>query len=90
MKTISENKNVSMSQIAIKYLLQKRGISSVIIGARNEKQLRENIDAAEWTFSDDEMKILNEVSKPDAFYPHWYYNIFWTENYNKFYMRNNG
>lgn len=76
MENISKQKNVAMSQIALNYALQKPGITSVITGARDEKQLLENIKTSDWTLSDNEMKKLDEVSEPPKIYPHWYFDVF--------------
>jgi aryl-alcohol dehydrogenase-like predicted oxidoreductase len=73
---ISGKRNAAMSQIALNYALQKPGITSVIIGARDEKQLLENIRTSEWKLSNDEMKKLDEVSEPPRIYPLWYFDIF--------------
>ena len=73
---ISKQRNVAMSQIALNYALQKPGITSVIIGARNEKQLLENIRTRSWKLTDVEMKRLDEVSEPPRIYPHWYFDVF--------------
>ena len=73
---ISKQRNVAMSQIALNYALQKPGITSVIIGARNEKQLLENIRTRSWKLTDVEMKRLDEVSEPPRIYPHWYFYVF--------------
>ncbi len=76
MENISKDRNVPMSQIALNYALQKPGITSVIIGARNEKQLVENIKTAEWKLTGKEMKDLDEISEPKRIYPHWYFDVF--------------
>ena len=72
---ISEKRNVSVSQVSLNYLLRKRGISTLVIGARNKKQLMDNIHTVEWSLSDEEVKRLDILSEPKAIYPHWYYNI---------------
>lgn len=76
MESISKKRSVAMSQIALNYALQKPGITSVIIGARNEKQLVENIETSNWKLTETEMKKLDEVSEPARIYPHWYFDVF--------------
>jgi aryl-alcohol dehydrogenase-like predicted oxidoreductase len=76
MESISQKRRTSMSQIALNYALQKPGITSVIIGARNEKQLIENISTSDWKLSSEEMKTLDEISEPPRIYPHWYFDVF--------------
>lgn len=85
MESISEEHNVAMSQIALNYALQKPGITSVIIGARNEKQLLENIKTTEWKLTDEEMKSLDKVSEPPRIYPHWYFDVFKKERMERYF-----
>lgn len=76
MEKISLKRNAAMSQVALNYSLQKPGITSVIIGARNEKQLLENIRTTDWSLTNDEIKTLDEISEPPRIYPHWYFDVF--------------
>lgn len=85
MESISEEHNVAMSQIALNYALQKPGITSVIIGARNEKQLLENIKTTEWKLTDEEMKSLDTISEPPRIYPHWYFDVFKKERMERYF-----
>jgi len=85
MEKISKEKNVAMSQIALNYSLQKPGITSVIIGARNEQQLIENIKTSDWKLTDEEMKILDEISEPKRIYPHWYFDVFKKERMKRYF-----
>ncbi|MHB8579263.1 MAG: aldo/keto reductase [Ignavibacteriaceae bacterium] len=73
---ISLERKVTISQVALNYLLNKNGITSVIIGARNKKQLVSNIESIDFNLSENEMKILNEISQPNKPYPYWYFDIF--------------
>ena len=45
---------------------------SLIIGARTDEQLEDNLAAAELKLSDDERARLEEVSRPPLIYPHWH------------------
>ena len=47
-------------------------MTSLIIGARTEEQLRDNLGAADLTLSADERDALDKVSAPDLVYPHWH------------------
>lgn len=60
----------SVPQIAINWLTRRPGISSVILGARNEAQLVDNLGAVGWTLSDAHMERLDAVSRVPAPYPH--------------------
>jgi aryl-alcohol dehydrogenase-like predicted oxidoreductase len=61
----------SIPQIALNWLLQKSTVSNIIIGARNETQLRENLGAVGWKLTDDQISKLDAVSKQKPMYPYW-------------------
>jgi aryl-alcohol dehydrogenase-like predicted oxidoreductase len=82
---IAISKNITMSQLALKYLLYKPAVSSVVIGARDEGQLKENIKASEVTITPDEMQLLDEVSSPGRLYPYWYFDIFRKDRMDKYF-----
>jgi aryl-alcohol dehydrogenase-like predicted oxidoreductase len=52
-------------------LLHQPVVSSVIIGAKNNTQLEDNLKSIDVTFTPEELKKLDEVSKLPAEYPHW-------------------
>jgi diketogulonate reductase-like aldo/keto reductase len=54
------------------YLLAKPAVTSLIVGARTEEQLADNLAAAELTLSDDEIARLDEVSADPLRYPYWH------------------
>ena len=62
-----------MPQIAINWLLPRPTVSSVIIGARNEEQLRENLGAVGWSLSADQIKRLDAASAVTPPYPYFPY-----------------
>lgn len=64
----------SVPQIALNWLLQRPTVSTVLIGARDEKQLRENLGAIGWNLSKEQMARLDAVSAvtpPYPYYPYW-------------------
>ncbi|PDT05565.1 aldo/keto reductase [Rhizobium chutanense] len=63
----------TVPQIAINWLLGRPTVSSVIIGARNEEQLRQNLGAVGWSLSKDEIERLDAVSAVTAPYPYFPY-----------------
>lgn len=71
MEKIAANKGVSVAQIALGWLLHQKAVSSVIIGAKKQSQLVDNLQAVELRFSDEELKQLNEVSQLPPEYPGW-------------------
>ncbi|HVI50952.1 MAG TPA: aldo/keto reductase [Candidatus Sulfotelmatobacter sp.] len=67
---IAEETGKTVPQIALNWLLGRPTVSSVIIGARNEEQLRQNLGAVGWTLSPQQMAVLNAASEVTAPYPH--------------------
>jgi len=62
----------SVPQIAINWLLHRPTVSSVIIGARNEEQLRDNLGAVGWHLSPEQMASLDRASAAPMPYPYWH------------------
>ncbi len=62
----------SVSQVALNWLLQRPTVSTLVIGARNADQLRDNLDAADFTLDIGHMKRLDAASARDPVYPYWH------------------
>ncbi len=73
---IAKERGKSIPQVALNWLLQRPGVSSVIIGARNEIQLKDNLGAVGWTLNKDEMVRLNKVSATPEGYPYWHQHFY--------------
>ncbi len=73
---IASQRGVSVPQVALNWVMRKPSVDTVIFGARNEKQLRDNLAAANWQLSDDEVERLDEVSALPLPYPHWHQQKF--------------
>ena len=69
---IAEARGVSAAQVALAWLLGRPAVSSVIIGARTEEQLADNLGAADLELSAEERARLDEVSAPPLLYPYWH------------------
>jgi aryl-alcohol dehydrogenase-like predicted oxidoreductase len=69
---IADGHGVSAAQVALAWLLGRPTISSVVIGARTDEQLADNLKAAELPLSDVERSRLEEVSRPPLLYPYWH------------------
>ena len=65
--------------MALNWVMHKPGVGTVIIGARNEAQLRDNLAAATWRLSPEEMTRLDEVSALPEPYPYWHQHRFGIE-----------
>jgi aryl-alcohol dehydrogenase-like predicted oxidoreductase len=70
---VAEETGKTVPQIAINWLLQRPTISSVIIGARNEEQLRQNLGAVGWSLTLEQTRKLDEASAVTAPYPYFPY-----------------
>jgi len=71
LEEIAKETEKSVSQVAVNWLLHNNTISNIIIGARNEKQLIENLDAVGWNLKQDQLEKLDKVSYQTLIYPHW-------------------
>jgi aryl-alcohol dehydrogenase-like predicted oxidoreductase len=69
---IAEARGVSGAQVALAWLLGRQGVTSVIIGARNERQLADNLQAAGLALTHEERSRLDTVSAPPMIYPYWH------------------
>ena len=69
---IAGSHGTSPAQVALAYLLAKPGVTTVVIGARTDEQLRDNLGAADLRLSDEEFSALDKVSAPALVYPHWH------------------
>lgn len=69
---ISLETEKSVAQIALNWLLQRPTVSTVIIGARNEEQLTQNLQAVGWKLTYDQMKRLDAASASPKAYPYWH------------------
>ncbi len=69
---VAEETGKSVPQVALNWLLQRPTVSSVIIGARNEEQLRQNLGAVGWNLTKEQVAKLDEASKRPFAYPYFH------------------
>jgi aryl-alcohol dehydrogenase-like predicted oxidoreductase len=62
----------SVPQIALNWLLQRPTVANIIVGARNEEQLRQNLDAVGWNLTKDQVAKLDAASAVPKTYPYWH------------------
>ncbi|MCF2500565.1 MULTISPECIES: aldo/keto reductase [Dyadobacter] len=62
----------TVAQVALNWLLQRPTISNVVIGARNEEQLKQNLGAVGWNLSLEQVKKLDAASDKAPTYPYWH------------------
>jgi len=70
-KRIADARGVTPAQVSLNYLLRKKAVSSVLIGATKPEQLEDNLKTVNWKLSDEEMKALDAVSPLPRIYPSW-------------------
>jgi aryl-alcohol dehydrogenase-like predicted oxidoreductase len=69
---VAKQTGKTVTQVALNWLLQRPTVSSVIIGARTEAQLKENLGAAGWNLSAEQVKTLDTASETAKVYPYWH------------------
>jgi aryl-alcohol dehydrogenase-like predicted oxidoreductase len=73
---ISKETGKSVPQISLNWLLQRPTVCNVIIGARNEEQLKHNLGAVGWELTPEQMAKLDAVSAQTPVYPYWHQHQF--------------
>ncbi|MGB9184747.1 MAG: aldo/keto reductase [Solirubrobacteraceae bacterium] len=69
---VAEGRGVSAAQVALAWVLTRPSVSSVVIGARTDEQLADNLEAAELELTAEELRQLEEISRPPLLYPFWH------------------
>ncbi len=77
---IAKETGKSVPQIALNWLLQRPTVASVIIGARNEAQLKQNLGAVGWSLTQEQVKKLDAASARSLTYPYWHQHAFAERN----------
>lgn len=72
---IGRDRGVSAAQVALAWLLGRPAVSSLVIGARNDAQLKDNLAAASLELSTEERQRLDAVSRPPLLYPYWHQQL---------------
>ena len=69
---VAQAREATPAQTALAWLLQKPAVTSVVIGARTQEQLEDNLGAADLVLSEEEIARLDRVSAPPLLYPYWH------------------
>jgi aryl-alcohol dehydrogenase-like predicted oxidoreductase len=69
---VAETLEASPAQVALAWLLGRPGVTSVIVGARTDEQLADNLAAADLRLSEDQRALLDAASVPPLLYPYWH------------------
>ncbi|AZV39045.1 aldo/keto reductase [Komagataeibacter xylinus] len=70
--SIAEARNISAAQVALAWVAQRPAITSIVIGARTEAQLVDNLKAADLVLSAEDISRLDAASAPPLLYPYWH------------------
>jgi aryl-alcohol dehydrogenase-like predicted oxidoreductase len=76
LEDVAKETDKSVPQIALNWLLHRPTVSSVIIGARDEKQLKDNLGAIGWSLTREQIAKLDAASKTTKPYPYWHQSGF--------------
>jgi aryl-alcohol dehydrogenase-like predicted oxidoreductase len=77
---VAKETGKTVPQIALNWLLQRPTVANVIIGARNEEQLRQNLGAVGWTLTPEQVAKLDAASATSLPYPYWHQRGFTERN----------
>jgi aryl-alcohol dehydrogenase-like predicted oxidoreductase len=77
---IAKETGKAVPQISLNWLLQRPTVASVILGARDEKQLRQNLDSVGWNLTPDQIARLDAASAQQPVYPYWHQRQFAERN----------
>lgn len=80
---IAAERGVSVAQVALNWVRDRPGITSVIIGARDRSQLEDNLVASRWKLEPAETARLDTASDRPLPYPHWYQRQFTAERHSR-------
>jgi aryl-alcohol dehydrogenase-like predicted oxidoreductase len=69
---IANETEKTIPQVALNWLFQRPTVSTIIIGARNEEQLRQNLSATGWNLTADQVARLDKASEVTKIYPYWH------------------
>jgi aryl-alcohol dehydrogenase-like predicted oxidoreductase len=72
LEVVANEAGKTIPQVALNWLLQRPTVSTVVIGARNEEQLKQNLGAVGWKLSDAQMTTLNTASATTLAYPYFH------------------
>ena len=73
---VAKETGKSVPQIALNWVASRPTVSSVIVGARDEKQLRDNLGAVGWSLTPEQVAKLDAASSVTMAYPYWHQQFF--------------
>jgi aryl-alcohol dehydrogenase-like predicted oxidoreductase len=80
LEEVAKETEKTIPQVALNWLLQRPSVANVIMGARDEAQLKNNLGAFGWNLTAEQIKKLDAASKVQAIYPYWHQHGFLQRN----------
>ena len=80
LEEVAQETSKTVPQVALNWLLQRPTVANIIIGARNEEQLRQNLEAVGWNLTHEQIERLNAASEVTPTYPYWHQRQFAERN----------
>jgi aryl-alcohol dehydrogenase-like predicted oxidoreductase len=77
---VAEETGKTVPQVALNWLLQRPTVANVIVGARNEEQLKQNLGAVGWNLTPEQVAKLDKASTVTLPYPYWHQRGFTERN----------
>jgi aryl-alcohol dehydrogenase-like predicted oxidoreductase len=75
MRSVAERHSATVAQVALGWLLHQPSVTSVIIGAKKTSQLKDNLGAVDLKLTEEDLKQLDEISRPTPEYPGWMFQV---------------
>jgi aryl-alcohol dehydrogenase-like predicted oxidoreductase len=69
---VAKETGKTVPQVALNWLLQRPSVANIIIGARNEEQLKQNLGAVGWNLTKEQVAALDAASEQPKTYPYWH------------------
>jgi aryl-alcohol dehydrogenase-like predicted oxidoreductase len=77
---VAQETGKTVPQIALNWLLRRPTVSTLVVGARNEQQLRQNLGAIGWSLTAEQVAKLDAASERPLAYPYWHQRQFEERN----------
>ena len=73
---VAKETGKTIPQVALNWLLQRPTVANIVIGARNEEQLKQNLGAIGWNLTPEQVAVLDQASQETPIYPYWHQRDF--------------
>jgi aryl-alcohol dehydrogenase-like predicted oxidoreductase len=74
--TVAAETGKTVAQVALNWLLSRPTVSNIVVGARNEEQLKQNLAAVGWSLTPEQVSLLDQASHKTPTYPYWHQRQF--------------